>query len=477
MGLGKTLQSVGLIYTLLKTTITAKGGPTAKRVIVVCPCSLVKNWENEFVKWLGPGAVKVLAIAEADRKSVEKNLDCFVRTRLFQVLVCSYECIRGHVGRLTKASASQDSVCDLLVCDEAHRLKNSENQTSKALNSLPVRRRVLLTGTPMQNDLQEFYAMADFTNQGILGSPEQFRRRYEGPILRGREPDATEKQKERAAERQEEMSNIVNEFILRRTNTLNAKHLPPKLVQVVCCNLTDVQKDMYQHLVNSKDTQHILDGKQVNCLASIQLLMKLSNHPSLVVDEDKSYTSKASSNKRSAANKKVKYNDYEEKESTAAPGADGIAKFLPYNNTGGGGRGGFAPVHPEWSGKMNVLYRLMKEMRVPGNGNDKIVIISNYTQTLDLIGRMCKENSWRFCRLDGSVTMKKRQAMVEEFNDPSSTLIAFLLSSKAGGWCVNEIELLSAKLSAIFPLTNPFQYFVSVSQWFESYWCQPTCPF
>ena len=435
MGLGKTLQSVALIYTLLKTGITAKGGPTAKRVIVVCPCSLVKNWENEFVKWLGQGAVKVLAIAEADRKTVEKNLDCFVRTKMFNVLVASYECIRAHVGRLVKYA----DCCDLLVCDEAHRLKNAENQTSKALNSLPVRRRVLLTGTPMQNDLQEFYAMADFTNRNVLGKPEEFRRKFEGPILRGREPDATDKQKQRASELQQEMSSIVNEFILRRTNTLNAQHLPPKLVQVVCCNLTEVQREMYQHLVGSKDLQHMVDGKQVNCLASIQLLMKLSNHPSLVVDEDKSYTSKAAANKRSAASKKIKYTDDDEKESTAAPGADGIAKYLPYN-PGGGGRGSFAPVHPEWSGKMLVLYRLMKEMRKPGNGNDKIVIISNYTQTLDLIGRMCKENSWRFCRLDGSVSMKKRQSMVDEFNDESSSLIAFLLSSKAGGWYVFVVD-------------------------------------
>ena len=64
MGLGKTLQSVALIYTMLKTGILTKGGPTAKRVIIVCPCSLVKNWDNEFVKWLGPGAVKTLALSE-----------------------------------------------------------------------------------------------------------------------------------------------------------------------------------------------------------------------------------------------------------------------------------------------------------------------------------------------------------------------------------------------------------------------------
>jgi DNA repair and recombination RAD54-like protein len=88
---------------------------------------------------------------------------------------------------------------------------------------------------------------------------------------------------------------------------------------------------------------------------------------------------------------------------------------------------------------MYVLYRLMKEMRKPGNGGDKIVIISNYTSTLDLIGRMCRENSWGFCRLDGSVSMKKRMKMVQDFNDPSSSLIAFLLSSKAGGCGLNLI--------------------------------------
>jgi DNA repair and recombination RAD54-like protein len=273
MGLGKTLQSVTLIWTLLQTGITANKAPTAKRVIVVCPCSLVKNWDNEFVKWLGPGKVKTLALAESDRKTVEKNIDCFVKTKLFNVLIASYETLRTHIGRLNKVK----DCCDLLVCDEAHRLKNRENQTSMALASLPVKRRVLLTGTPMQNDLEEFYAMVDFTNPGILGTQEEFRRNMLYPILRGREPDATEKQKQRMADLQQDMSTTVNDFILRRVNTLNAQHLPPKLVQVVCCNLTEIQQNMYLHLCNSKDMQHVLDGKQVNCLGSIQMLMKVGS--------------------------------------------------------------------------------------------------------------------------------------------------------------------------------------------------------
>jgi DNA repair and recombination RAD54-like protein len=91
--------------------------------------------------------VKTLPLAEGDRKEIEKNLDCFAKLKLHNVLICSYECLRTHVKRLTK----YPDCCDLLVCDEAHRLKNSDNQTSRALNSLPVKRRVLLTGTPMQN--------------------------------------------------------------------------------------------------------------------------------------------------------------------------------------------------------------------------------------------------------------------------------------------------------------------------------------
>jgi DNA repair and recombination RAD54-like protein len=145
-------------------------------------------------------------MADSDRKKVEREIDAFVRTTVSNVLICSYECIQMHVERFQKAK----DCCDLLVCDEAHRLKNSDNQTSWALNSLPIQRRVLLTGTPMQNDLQDFYAMVDFTNPMILGTPEEFRRKVLFPILRGREPVAIEKQKRKMMEIQNDMSTTVN---------------------------------------------------------------------------------------------------------------------------------------------------------------------------------------------------------------------------------------------------------------------------
>ena len=124
--------------------------PIAKKVIVVCPTSLVSNWDNELTKWLH-GRVRTVpicdstrdvAIADMQRFAAEKSRD--------QVLIISYETFRAHCTHVCK-----DHACHLLICDEAHRLKNDETLTNKALASLPCRRRVLLSGTPMQNDLEE----------------------------------------------------------------------------------------------------------------------------------------------------------------------------------------------------------------------------------------------------------------------------------------------------------------------------------
>lgn len=96
-------------------------------------------------------------------------------------MIISYETFRMHAGKFKTADT-----CDLLICDEAHRLKNDATLTNRALDSLQCRRRVLLSGTPLQNHLDEFYAMVDFCNPGVLGAPAEFRKRYEGPILAGR---------------------------------------------------------------------------------------------------------------------------------------------------------------------------------------------------------------------------------------------------------------------------------------------------
>lgn len=428
MGLGKTLQSITLMYTLLMTSMTADRKPSVKRAIVVCPTSLVKNWDDEIVKWLH-GRVKTVALFEANRDTVIKGISTFIdgskhpRPNSPQVLVISYETFRMHAQRFIDNPSS----CDLLICDEAHRLKNANSQINRALSSLACRRRVLLSGTPMQNDLEEFFAMVDFTNPNILGSASEFRKNYLGPVLVGREPDSTDRERDIAQNCSAQLCEIVNQFILRRGNILNAKHLPPKLMQVVCCPLSPLQEQLYSHFLASSAFRDMMKKQNANVLSSITALKKLCNHPLLIFDETG-------------------------KSNTKLPGFENCSRFFAQALQDGAGSGGGAAsgaafnrrggsmqrtCHPAWSGKMLLLDRLMQSMK--SSTTDRIVIVSNYTQTLDVVSDLCRERHLPFVRLDGTTSAKKRKNLVDTFNDPMTNSFAFLLSSKAGGCGLNLI--------------------------------------
>ncbi|KAK7308778.1 hypothetical protein RJT34_05004 [Clitoria ternatea] len=409
MGLGKTLQSITLLYTLLYQGFDGK--PMIRKAIIVTPTSLVSNWEAEIKKWVGQ-RVHIVALCETTREDVVSGIDNFTSPRSnLQVLIVSYETFRMHSSRFS----SSDS-CDLLICDEAHRLKNDQTMTNRALAALPCKRRILLSGTPLQNDLEEFFAMVNFTNPQILGDIAHFRRYYEAPIICGREPAATAEEKKLGAERTVELSVKVNQFILRRTNALLSNHLPPKIVEVVCCKLTPLQSDLYKHFMKSKNVRRAIteELKQSKILAYITALKKLCNHPKLIYDTIRS----------------------------GSPGTSGFEdciRFFPQEMLSGRS-GSWAGGHGAWvelSGKMHVLARLLAHLRQ--RTNDRIVLVSNYTQTLDLFAQLCRERRYPHLRLDGTTSISKRQKLVNCFNDPSKDEFVFLLSSKAGGCGLNLI--------------------------------------
>lgn len=409
MGLGKTLQSITLLYTLICQGFDGK--PMVRKAIIVTPTSLVSNWEAEIKKWVGD-RVRLVALCETTRQDVISGINSFTSPQgKFQVLVVSYETFRMHSEKFSSSGS-----CDLLICDEAHRLKNDQTITNKALAALPCKRRVLLSGTPLQNDLEEFFAMVNFTNPGILGGIAHFRRYFEAPIICGREPAATAEEKKLGAERTAELSAKVNQFILRRTNALLSNHLPPKIIEVVCCKLTPLQSDLYKHFIQSKNVKRAIteELKQSKILAYITALKKLCNHPKLIYDTIRS----------------------------GSPGTSGFEdciRFFPPNMLSGrsgswtGGDGGWV----ELSGKMQVLARLLHQLRQ--RTNDRIVLVSNYTQTLDLFAQLCRERKYPHLRLDGATSISKRQKLVNCLNDPSKDEFVFLLSSKAGGCGLNLI--------------------------------------
>ncbi|XP_077306885.1 LOW QUALITY PROTEIN: DNA repair and recombination protein RAD54-like [Lithobates pipiens] len=399
MGLGKTLQCISLMWTLLKQSPDFK--PEIEKAVVVCPSSLVRNWYNEVGKWL-EGRIQPLAIDGGSKEEIDRKLAGFMNQHGSRVpspiLIISYETFRLHAEVLHRGSVG------LVICDEGHRLKNSENQTYQALNSLNTSRRVLISGTPIQNDLLEYFSLVHFVNAGILGTAQEFKRRFEVPILKGRDADASPTDREKGEEKLKELIGVVNRCLIRRTSDILSKYLPVKIEQVVCCRLTPLQSELYKRFLKQmKPAEELNEGKfSVSSLSSITSLKKLCNHPALIYD---------------------KCTEEEE-------GFQGAADLFPP---------GYSTkcVEPQLSGKMLVLDYILAVTR--SSSSDKVVLVSNYTQTLDLFEKLCRSRRYLYVRLDGTMSIKKRAKIVEKFNSPSSPEFIFMLSSKAGGCGLNLI--------------------------------------
>ncbi|KAJ1828967.1 DNA-dependent ATPase protein rad54, partial [Coemansia sp. RSA 2599] len=420
MGLGKTLQCIALLWTLLQQSPIA-GKPTIEKCIVACPSSLVKNWANELVKWLGSTKISPLACDNKGTKDkVVASLRRFVsargRTIIHPVLIISYESLRIYKDILGSAPIG------LLMCDEGHRLKNAESQTFQALNALQIQRRIILSGTPIQNDLSEYFALLNFTNPGLLGDTQEFRRRFENPIMRGRDAMATDDEQRRGDAVLAELNGIASRVIIRRTNNLLSKYLPVKYEHVVFCPLTDLQTDLYELFLKSKAAKAAVGEGGKCALQTIINLGKLCNHPGLL-------------DIRSAVD------GYKQ----VTPPEYFTDRIGPSQSTGrraaamaSSAANGDRPFHPRWSSKMALLDRMLRQIS-KGPERDKIVLISNYTQTLDLFETLCRGRGFGYYRLDGSMTISKRQHIVDRFNDPKDSAFVFLLSSKAGGCGINLV--------------------------------------
>ncbi|KAM9308426.1 DNA repair and recombination protein RAD54B [Gastrophryne carolinensis] len=400
MGLGKTLQCICLIWTLLRQGPYG-GKPVIKRALIVTPGSLVKNWRKEFQKWLGAERIRVFAV-DQDHKVEE-----FINSPLYPVLIISYEMLLRSLDQI------QSLGFELVICDEGHRLKNSNIKTSSALSSLSCSKRIILSGTPIQNDLQEFFVLVNFVNPGILGSLSTYRKIYEEPILLSREPSANKEEKTLGEERASELARLTSLFVLRRTQEVINKFLPPKIENIVFCRPSTFQLDVYRKLIGSHLVRSCLLGMGESSphLVCIGALKKLCNHPKLLHNTIQE--------KRASSDQEVQ-NFYE-----------GLANLFPQHYSTE------VPSESE-SGKLQVLIKLLSSIR-ENSPSERVVLVSNYTQTLNLLQTLCQQHGYTYTRLDGQTPVNQRQHIVDGFNSKYSQDFLFLLSSKAGGVGLNLI--------------------------------------
>ncbi|KAG0142161.1 hypothetical protein CROQUDRAFT_97881 [Cronartium quercuum f. sp. fusiforme G11] len=390
MGLGKSLQAIALLWTLLRQNPLEGKGPVIQRAMIVSPVTLVKNWAREIKKWLGRSRIHVFA---ADSKT---NFRTFTSSSYYNVLIIGYEKLRTLVEEINGVYPP----IGLIIADEGHRLKSIEAKTTQALRSLKTRRRVVLTGTPIQNNLNEYYAMVDFVNPGILSDFKTFKKTYEQPILKSREPGSSPAQKELGQSRADELAELSNSYVLRRGSDVIAHHLPPRHDYCVFIALTATQKKIYKSILASPETRAVFAGESSQHLVLINTLKKLCNSAGLLMDEH----------------------------SIASLAQSASSLF------------------PQWvtreeinlSGKLIALASFLKVLRA--DTDEKIILVSNFTSTLDIIQAHCHSEGYSFCRLDGKTPQNKRDDIVQTFNRVTArSQFVFLLSSKSGGVGLNLI--------------------------------------
>ena len=278
--------------------------------------------------------------------------------------------------------------------DEGHRLKNTAgSQTLSALNSLEaVEARILITGTPIQNNLSEFYTVANFAVPGVLGDLAAFRRLYERPMSQANQKNASSAQKEKGRKQSKLLDDVTSTFVLRRLQKDVLKYLlPPRTEILLFCRPTERQCEIYRD-ISYRASRSIgsIGGADEgnNPLMLLTEVRKLCTHPSLL------------------------------EKGNLSPSAQDASL----------------------SGKLLVLSSLLDSIRAH-HPTDKVVIISNFTSALTVIEEsiLCKKKL-PFVRLDGSTDLSSRQPLVDSFNNGSvGHSFAFLLSSKAGGCGLNLI--------------------------------------
>ncbi|KAI6121363.1 P-loop containing nucleoside triphosphate hydrolase protein [Pisolithus sp. B1] len=395
-------QTIALVWTLLKQNPYGGGGVIGK-ALIVCPVSLVNNWRAEFRKWLGRDRVGIFT-GEKDKSSIKH----FINSRIHQVLVIGYEKLRS-VWMVTNEIYSSPPI-GLIICDEGHRLKSASNKTSTMFKALRTPRRIILSGTPIQNDLSEFHAMADFCNPGLLDDYSTFRRAYEVPILKSRAPGCTRKELELGEARAAQLTAIGKSFVLRREASLLTNYLPPKHEYVVFVTPTQLQLSMFAAILHPEKLAALIEGSTAESLALINMLTKVSNSPVLLKAQvDKAKLSKSGP--------------------IVHPGVSDALKLLPENTS---------MEDFSISGKLTAVANLLRAIRE--HTEEKCIIVSHYTSTLNIIEAFCKKNSYTYLRLDGQTPANKRQEYVNVFNKSSQhSHFLFLLSAKAGGVGLNLV--------------------------------------
>lgn len=388
MGLGKTLQTISMLAFLrLYKNIT---GPH----IIIVPKSTLGNWMNEIKRWCPDiRAVRFHGNGEQRKQICDEQL----RIGEFDACVTTYEVVTKEKGFLTKFHWRY------LIIDEAHRIKNENSQLAVVVRMFKTQARLLITGTPLQNNLHELWALLNFLLPDVFSSSDVFEKWFSsveelpsGDAAAADEPkgdkegdgaETKKKEEEGKGEIVKQLHAILRPFLIRRLKSEVEHSLPPKKETVLFTKLSNMQLGLYKDLLK-KDLDAIngKGGDRVRLLNILMQLRKCCNHPYLFDGmEDRSLD----------------------------PFGDHVVTNC---------------------GKLALLDLLLPRLQ---KGGHRVLIFSQMTRVLDILEDYATMRNYQFCRIDGGTDGELRDSQIADYNSPDSSKFIFLLSTRAGGLGIN----------------------------------------
>lgn len=372
MGLGKTLQTIAFLGYLRH--IRDIKGPH----LIVVPKSTLDNWRREFTMWTPEVDVLILQGAKDERHQLinDRLID-----EKFDVCITSYEMILREKNHLKKFA------WEYIIIDEAHRIKNEESSLAQIIRLFSSRNRLLITGTPLQNNLHELWALLNFLLPDVFGDSEAFDSWFSNQEA---DQDTVVQQLHR----------VLRPFLLRRVKSDVEKSLLPKKEINLYIGMSDMQVKWYKKILEKDiDAVNGAGGKRESKTRLLNIVMQLRkccNHPYLFEG--------------------------------AEPGPPYTTdEHLIYN-----------------AGKMLMLDKILTRMKKQGS---RVLIFSQMSRVLDILEDYCVFREHKYNRIDGSTAHEDRIAGIDEYNKPGSEKFVFLLTTRAGGLGIN---LTSADIVILF---------------------------
>ncbi|MBI5004113.1 DEAD/DEAH box helicase [Candidatus Kaiserbacteria bacterium] len=387
MGLGKTLQALAILSMHRKAKTPS---------IVIAPKTLLHNWQNEAERFAPHLRVSVIDGPPAERAQK------IAAARKHDVVITSYPLLQKDIAAWEK----EDVAFNYCVLDEAQYVKNPRTHGAHAVKRVRSDYRLALTGTPLENTVEELWSAFDFLMPGLLGTHTHFQKHFGNPIM-----------KRGSARALEHLRAKTSAFMLRRTKEAVLKELPPKIEQTIECTLSDEQNILYQDVLARVRSDIFAEVKkrgfaasQIHILAGLTRLRQICNHPALAL---------------------AKKNEKKDKKKNGKNGAKGKRKNVK--------------TYP--SVKLDTCMELVESLRAEGR---KVLIFSQFAQMLDILADECKRRKIIYSYLTGKT--RDRKGAIARFTDEKEVGV-FLISTKAGGVGIN---LTAADAVIVFdPWWNP----------------------